>query len=102
MKFFMPLTTNDVQAERIHRRIADRLKGMGRSLSPSRVSRVVYERDGKMSNEAVGSPSDNGEIVLAIFKDEIGYNICTYSRGVVWGNPMMAHYSVTQWAELFD
>jgi hypothetical protein len=102
MKFFLPLATNDVQAERIYTRISDRLKGMGYIITSHRVRQVIYRQGQKLIGETVGAASDNGEIVLAIFKNDIGYFICTYSCGAVWGEPVVARYTVTESADFFD
>jgi hypothetical protein len=102
MKFFLPLATNDVQAERIYTRISDRLKGMGYIITIHRVYKVIYRQGEKLISETVGAASDNGEIVLAIFKNDIGYFVCTYSCGAVWGEPIVARYTVTEAADFFD
>lgn len=102
MKFFLPLATDDEQAKRVYIRIAHRLKEMGYVLTEHRISKVIYKREGKIVSEVVGSASDNGEVVLAIFKNDIGYFICTYSRGAVWGDPIVARYNVVEAAEAFD
>ena len=102
MHFFLPLATNAQQAERIHIRIANRLTEMGYELTTHRIYQVTYKRDGKIVSETVGAASSNGEIVLAIFKNDLGYFICTYSRGAVGGEPLVARYSVVESAEFFD
>ena len=52
--------------------------------------------------ETVGKTSDDGEAVMAIFKDHIGFFICTYTHGVVSGEPIVARYSAIESYELFD
>ena len=90
MKFFLPFTIDPIQAERVYDRIGERLKGMGYDVTDVRVHKVIFRRGDKLVSETVGGASDNGEIVLAIFKNHIGYFICTYSQGVVWGDPIVA------------
>ena len=102
MKFFLPLATSDEQAERVYSRIANRLKELGYELTSHRIAKVIYRREGKLVSDAVGAGSENGEVVLAIFKNDVGYFICTYSRGAVWGEPITARYTVVESAEAFD
>lgn len=101
MKFFLPSTINDIQTERIYKRINDRLVGLGYAIACHRIYQVVFRRESKIIKETVGIPSSNGEIVLAIFKDHIGYFICTYSRGAVWGDPMVVRYDRVESAIFF-
>jgi hypothetical protein len=98
----MPLATSEVQAERIYTRIGDRLKSLGYIITSHRVHKVIYRQGQKLISETVGAASDNGEIVLAIFKNDIGYFVCTHSRGAVWGEPIVARYTVTEAADFFD
>lgn len=102
MKFFLPLATGEMQAERVHKRIADRLIELGYVIAPHRVYQVIFKREGQVISETVGSPSSNNEVVLAIFKNDIGYFICTYSRGAVWGDPLVARYGHVDSAIFFD
>ena len=102
MKFFIPFTVDPVQAERVYQRIAERIAKMGYDIKPERVYNVVYRRGDMQVNETIGSASANGEIVLAIFNDQVGYFICTYSHGVVWGEPTLARYSEVESVVFFD
>jgi hypothetical protein len=102
MKFFIPFAPKPIQAERVYARIAERLRGMGYDVTDERIYKVAYKREGKLMTETIGEIAENGEVVMAIFKDHIGYFICTYSHGVVWGEPLVARYSVTQSIERFD
>lgn len=102
MKFFLPLATSIEQAERVYLRITDRLKRSGFELRADRIYKVIYRENGQLKSEAVGVASINGEIVLAIFQNDIGYFICTYSTGVVWGKPTVATYLMVESAENFD
>ena len=102
MKLFLPFAADPVQAERVYARIAERLKDIGYELTADRVYKVIYKYGSKLVSESVGAASDNGEVVPAIFKNHIGYFICTYSQDVVWGEPLVARYSVTESVEFFD
>ena len=102
MKFFLPFALNSPQTERVYARIAERLKSIGYDVTADRIHKVIFRRGAKLVSETVGGASDDGEIVLAIFKNHIGYFICTYSHGVVWGEPIVARYEAVESAELFD
>ncbi|PRY25906.1 hypothetical protein CLV58_13641 [Spirosoma oryzae] len=102
MQFFIPLATSPQQAERIHYRIVSRLTALGYALTDHRIARVIYRRDGRIISDAVGSRCDNGEIVLAIFKYDVGYAICTYSHGAVGGSPVTVGYGLVESANVFD
>ncbi|MBO0935444.1 hypothetical protein J2I47_02675 [Fibrella sp. HMF5335] len=102
MNYFLPFATSALQAERIHRRIADRVTSLGYAISSERIYEINYRDMGMAVHEAVGAISANGETVLAIFKGPANYFICTYSRGVVWGEPMLACPTSTDSVECFD
>ena len=102
MKFFLPLATSAEQTERVYQRICDRLKLNGYELKPERIYKVIYRQGDKLQSETVGAASDNGEIVLPIFQNDIGYFICTYSSGAGWGEPTVARYLVVESVEIFD
>ncbi|RYF73754.1 MAG: hypothetical protein EOO39_09880 [Cytophagaceae bacterium] len=102
MKFFIPFTVDPTQAERVYHRIAERIKGMGYDIKSERIYKVIFRRGDKLVSETIGAASDNGEIVLTIFKDHVGYFICTYSHGVVWGEPTLARYSEVESVDFFE
>jgi hypothetical protein len=53
--------------------------------------------------QSVGQVSAvNDEIIRAIFKNDRGYLICTYSRAVSWGAPIIAHHKDIQTIIPFD
>lgn len=102
MKFFLPLATSEEQAERVYARIANRLKEIGYELTPHRIASVVYRREDKLVSYTVGAPTDQDEIVLAIFKNEVGYFVCTYNQGAVGGHPITVRYATVESAVDFD
>lgn len=102
MKFFLPLATSEKQAERVYARITNHVKEIGYEVTPHRIASVMYRRGDKLVNAIVGASSDNDEIILAIFKNDVGYFVCTYSQGAVWGHPMTILYPSVESAEDFD
>jgi|GEM_PF-5982380 len=83
-------------------RITDRLRSIGYETTSERVYQVTFYRRSKIVTETVGKTSDEGELVLAIFKDHIGFFVCTYTHGVVLGEPKVARYSAVESSELFE
>ena len=102
MKFFFPLATSPEQAERIHARIANRLIEKGFDITSHRIAQVIFRQNGTLVSAAVGAPFEKGEIVLAIFKNDVGYFICSYSFGAVWGEPIIIRYANVESAIAFD
>ncbi|MGA0555343.1 hypothetical protein ACO2Q8_01745 [Larkinella sp. VNQ87] len=93
MKFFIPFITEESQLKRVYERIVAYLIKLGYEPLTDRVYQVDYELDGKLTTEAVGRVSETSrEVVMAIFKNDRGYLICSYSRGVASGHPIIAHY----------
>ncbi len=102
MKFFLPLATSAEQTERVYLRIINQLKQSGYQVKSERIHKIIYRENDELRSETVGVASNNGEIVLAIFQNDIGYFICTYSTGAVWGEPTLAQYLTVESVELFD
>ena len=97
MKFFLPFSTTSRQAERICQRVEKRLTGMGFAPLKERVYQVIFYRDGQLVTDTVGQACPlSGEIVLMIFKNDLGYLVCSYSRGVTGGEPLLVQYSTIQ------
>lgn len=92
MKFFLPLAADNEQAKRVYERIIDRLRSIGCELTAQRIYKVIHRREGQIITDTVGLAAENGEIVLAIFQNDVGYFICTYSCGAVLGG---AHHCPT-------
>lgn len=102
MKFFLPLATSSEQTERVYKRIIDQLNRSGYPVKPERIHKLIHKEKDGLKSETVGDVSSNGEIVLAIFENDVGYFICTYSTGAVWGDPTLVYYLLTESVELFD
>ncbi len=94
MKFFIP-EAKDIESEH---QILDSIltfvsNQMEADLSGRRIQFLVWTHDGKKHVAEVGEPtSANDEIVLAILFDVKRnlYYVCTYSRGVARGMPILA------------
>lgn len=102
MKFFLPLATSPEQTERVYQRISEYLKVSGYELRPQRIYKVIYRDGDQLRSETVGGATQKGEIVLAIFQNDIGYFICTYSTGAVWGQPSVVKYLAVESVEAFE
>lgn len=103
MKFFIPFASDETQAQRILVRIEEHLRKDGFEPLKATVYEVNYLLDEVLISEAVGRLSNqNDELVMAIFKNDRGYLVCTYSRGAVWGSPIIAHYKNVESVIAFD
>ncbi|GAB3255857.1 hypothetical protein GCM10027347_17290 [Larkinella harenae] len=97
MKFFIPFITEEVQLKRIYKRIVDHLGKLGYEPLVDRIYQVDYFQDETLVTEAVGRVSaTSSEVVMAIFKNDSGYLICSYSRGVASGHPIISDYKHVQ------
>ncbi|MEH1834635.1 MAG: hypothetical protein V7L29_21825 [Nostoc sp.] len=92
MKFFVPAAKDDVKAEQVYNALAQSVKA---PITEKRIWKLQW-RDNEIDLECeVGKPLPSSyqtgkELVLAIFECENLYNICTLSRGVVKGEPILA------------
>lgn len=103
MQFFIPFAASEAQAQRILKRISNNLQAYGYPLNQSFFYQVSYLFEGAVVLDTVGEAScQNNEIVLAIFRQPEEYLICTYSRGVTWGTPMVAQCKDVQLATAFN
>ncbi|GAB4025356.1 hypothetical protein [Spirosoma gilvum] len=92
MHFFIPFAASEAQAQRILKRLSDNLLSNGYPSSQDFVYQISYFHEGTLVSDTVGEASiQNKEIILAISKYSDEYLICTYSRGVTWGKPMIAY-----------
>lgn len=92
MKFFIPFAVNDAQTHRILKRINDTLRTSGYQINQPPFYQVSYLFQGALVSDTVGQVSaQHNEIVLAILSFNDDYLICTYSRGVTWGKPLIAY-----------
>lgn len=101
MKFFIPFADNEAHAEQIYGYIKDFLQNQySRYSSNERIYRIRFTRDGVRYQETVGDPSQvNGEIIVAILRCNGIFHICTHTRGVEGGEPMLAS---ADYIEYFD
>ena len=103
MDFFIPFTTDPEQTERICKRIEQHLAGMGFGPLSERVYQVKFHRDNQLMIDTVGELCPiTGETVLVIFRNDMGYLICSYSRGGAGGEPVIAKYSTIESVTPFD
>jgi hypothetical protein len=68
-----------------------------------RVYQVAFYRNDRMLTDTVGELCPiTGETVMIIFKNDLGYLICSYSRGVAGGEPIIIKYSSVASVLSFD
>jgi hypothetical protein len=103
MKFFIPLSTNDQQMERIYQKIVQRLIKMGYGPFHERTYQIKFRRDNQEIVDTVGEMCPISlETVLAILKNDRGFLIVSYSRGAVGGEPIVINYQIVESVTLFD
>ena len=104
MEFFIPDIDDEEQAEKIYQGIVSFAKEtMGWNIGSKRIFKIAYRDGGKDHVAEVGKKeSTNGEIVMAILQSN-AYLVCTPSRGVVKGMPILVGgneaYHVTDFDE---
>jgi hypothetical protein len=96
MKFFLPVQDAKI-AEESYQAIKKIIeKQTGWPISDTRYYEINYSHNGEDLYARVGGPDAlNGEIVFAIFKPKntsSPFLVCTYSRGVVQGQPILASH----------
>jgi hypothetical protein len=93
MQFFVPFAVDQDQSKRILLRTLDNLV----SASYQPLKELIYQLsctiDQRQLTQTVGQLSAiNDEVIMFIFKNDRGYLVCIYSRGVAWGQPIIIHY----------
>ncbi len=103
MTFFIPFAANPIQADRICQRTQQRLIALGYSPLTDRVYEIQFYRDGRLLTDTIGDLCPiTGETVMLIFKNDVGYLVCSYSRGVAGGEPLIIKYNTIESVTLFD
>ena len=103
MKFFIPFSVNAQQMERVCKRVEKRLIDLGFAPLKERIYQVVFHRGNQLVTDTVGQPCPvTGEIVMMIFKNDVGYLVCSYSRGVAGGDPVLAQYNTVTSVTAFE
>lgn len=90
MKFFIPDTDDEEKAEKVYQSIVSfAQQTMGWNIGNRRIFRIAYRHGGKSHVAEVGRINDtNGEEVIAILESN-AYLVCTPSRGVIRGMPIL-------------
>ncbi len=91
MKFFIPHSESNEQAESVYRGIKDfAFQQMGWKISNRRINFIKYTHDSKDYIAEVGKEEKRtGAEVIAILESEGPYLVCTKDRGVLRGEPIM-------------
>jgi hypothetical protein len=95
MKFFLPMQETKI-AEESYQALKTSLKSRPAGRSDRRYYEIHYCQNDRNICARVGGPDPlNGEKVFAIFKPKNPINpflVCTYSWGVVQGQPILASH----------
>jgi hypothetical protein len=93
MKFFIPATATEHEAERVYGAVKAHLaQELGADVSPRRIRSLQYAHNGKNYSSVVGEEESGGlGVVVAILFDVSRslYLVCTPYRGVISGSPVL-------------
>ena len=97
MKFFLPVAEDTKIAQENYEAIKKFIeKQTGWPISDTRYYEIHYRHNDQDFHARVGGPDPlNGEKVFAIFKPKKPsgpFLVCTYSRGVIQGQPIVASH----------
>jgi hypothetical protein len=104
MKFFVPATDSNEQAERVYSAIA---QFVAAPITEKRIQRLSWRHNDMAMSCEVGGPlpryyQTGEEPVLAIFDCGTLYKICTPNRGGIRGEPVCAGKDSESRATYFD
>jgi hypothetical protein len=89
MKFFLPHSDNDAQAEEVYGQIKANItkETLNDAITERRIHSIRFVHDGVSYSATVGETFDRlGEPVIALFEGSL-YYLCTANRGVLRGGP---------------
>jgi hypothetical protein len=104
MKFFVPDTGSDAEADRVLERIA---KFVGAYVPARRIFKLLYRHNNREFEAEVGQPlaayyEEGEQPVFAILPFAGGYVICLPLRGVAKGDPILVSDTAVQHVVHFD
>lgn len=103
MKFFVPGTKNDQEAENVYGILRKKMTQHRYQPNDARIYEIAFEDNGQTITETVGKHSSiASEPIVAIFETEDVYLICTTNRGILRGMPLLAGKWATVRAEPFE
>lgn len=101
MHFFVPMANDPMHARARYDQIRNRV---GSEAEPIRIFRIRFTDNGRPLSLAVGDSYHglNGDPVLAIFKADSSYLVCTPRHGAVEGEPIRVEQTAITTVEEFD
>lgn len=101
MQFFVPLTSNDEEAQEILEIVSEYIN---MPILEKKIYKVAYTEKGKEMTATVGEPVDpsyeeGDQLVAAIFGTPEKLSICLPTRGVVRGKPIIVEGRVLEYFE---
>ncbi|MEA5449448.1 hypothetical protein VB780_12765 [Leptolyngbya sp. CCNP1308] len=104
MSFFVPTAQNPEEAEKVYRAVAEFVEA---PINERRVRKLQWRHNGMNMECEVGEKlpayfRTGDEVVVAIFDSSQCYKVCTYSRGVVRGDPILAGKGEGTYASFFE
>ncbi len=102
MKFFLPHTNDDQQAEIVYqgiKRYASRATGL--AIADQKIFKIAFAHREREYQAEVGRVEEvSGEIIVAILESDM-FMICTANRGIVRGRPIMVEKGKVHTIEYF-
>jgi len=96
MKFFIPGAKDKQQEKKTYDSIKKFVsQQIGRNVLDTMIYKINFKHDGKEYSETIGEVSKfNGELAVVIFETDNLYLLCTPSRGVIKGEPILVSKNV--------
>lgn len=90
MKFFVPHAKDKTQAAQVYEAVKKFCEQQtGWRVRSTKIFALRYRHDGNEYLAQVGSKDNSEGEVLCIFESEVTYFVCTASRGVIRGDPIL-------------
>lgn len=90
MQFFISHIKDKEKAEKIWEVAKQFAESQGFKVTNRRIESISYVHDGKLMEAVVGEKGiRQNEAVIVILESDICYLVCTYSRGIRRGIPML-------------
>lgn len=104
MNFFVPAANDPAHARALYDRMREHVSSAGHAVEPDRIFRLRLNRNGKGLNLAVGDSyhAVGGDPILAIFKAQTYFVVCTPRHDGVHGEPIQIDWDTVSTVETFD
>jgi hypothetical protein len=90
VKFFIPGAKNAQQAEEVYaatKNVAETT--LGGSVTDRRIFAITYQHEGREYRAEVGQLDPRVDETVMVILESNAYLVCTKTRGVLWGAPVL-------------